>query len=95
MRIFVANISFATTEEELSIGKSKGLFHRRRVLPCRPPCATGSHLPAVLPSARRPLRAPRRRRRGAGADRAPARLVQTSGTGCCKGAEGCETDSNT
>src|SRR5215510_12690665 len=57
----------------LSIGKSKGLFHRRRVLPCRPPCATGSHLPAVLPSAR-PARPPDRpRAAGAGSQAQTAR----------------------
>ena len=53
-----------------SIGKSKGLFHRRRVLPCRPPCATGSHLPAVLPSARQSAGA---RAAGAGSQAQTAR----------------------
>src|SRR4029453_3525995 len=100
-----------------SIGKSKGLFHRRRVLPCRPPCATGSHLPAVLPSAR-PARPPGRphaarcapRAAGAGSQAQTARrqgwfkrleLAVAKGlrgereTGCCKGAEGRETDANT
>ena len=40
------------------IGKSKGLFHRRRVLPCRPPCATGSHSSASRPAAAGPPRVP-------------------------------------
>jgi len=53
-----------------NIGKSKGLFHCWRVLPCRPPCATGSNLPAVLPSARR----------AAGADRAQAAYARRSAT---------------
>src|SRR5262245_10565344 len=55
-----------------------------------PPSCSAVRAPreAAWQAARRPLRAPRRRRRVTGADRAQARLVQTSGTGCCKGAEG-------
>src|SRR4029453_5646073 len=54
-----------------------------------PSCsAVRAPLEAAWQAARRPLRPPAPRRRDAGADRAQARLVQTSGTGCCKGAEG-------
>jgi hypothetical protein len=34
-------------EIEESIGKSNGLFHRRRVPPCRPPRATDRELPQL------------------------------------------------
>ena len=92
-----------------SIGKSNGLFHRRRA-PCRPPRATGRSLPAVLPSARparppgRALACSPRRAAGAGSRRRPSairrrppserRLGDWLSTLRSANAEGCETDAH-
>jgi len=68
-----------------SIGKSNGLFHRRRAPLCRPSCTTGSYppvapAPAGLPG--RPLPAPHAAQSGAGAGHPWGKASQTEASKC-------------